>query len=413
MPNIRIMNWNIQNLGPIKYQLNDVMAAIAKVVVDNNIDIFVAVEINTTKSNMANTIALALRAALNTYATVSHGLPANSYTTYVLSPNTGLEFYGFFIKNTAVVRPVIITGAPPPTQVGDGGTALAACQFAAQAVPGPFPGGFPLMQTDTPLPGHHHNAHWTATRLPCLGLFEIQGAAAANQYLPIVVCHFAPNNIQAPAQFRVLPGFSLLNLIANPPAGGFNLNITNSAGVAGPKPISMAVITGDFNIDYPDASYNPLTGAAAPAASLGFAAGLPAGPPPPPKTHLLTLDEFAVRRPGGNVLNLRTVCYDNFFIGGGFAAGAGAGRRILNPAVIDIPALVRVRNLKLNQSINHYAELDQKGFSGSDRELYKLAGSDYRKQLTVKEMIMSPIAVLIGARLISDHLPVIIELQLP
>ncbi len=405
---IRIMNWNVQNLGPTKagitYNNFDVLKLIAKVVVDNHIDILVLLEINTTQTGTASQVMNNLRAELVSYAT--HKGHPHYYDTCVLSPNTGVEFYGFFIKDTTVVRPVVGNASR-----FDDATLLTNGQFTSVLhQTGLLADVFPLLQPDVkqtarvPRAASTVSHSWPATRLPSLGLFEIIGTGMPeNRYLPIIACHFAPAHDTAKKQIDTLQYFSLLKGLDGKSTP---LNLTID-GVR--VPMEMAVVTGDFNIDWrnpnPPKGYQGLT------KDLWFSGCYP------DTTHLITPGVFDSRLHKLST-DLIVNAFDNFFVKGEGNGGRftlphdNAGHRhVAANERVDVPNLLRKRQVFLRSSVKHYAQLDQRGIVGSEAYLPFL--KDFKSQLAgVKSNDITLQAALIGGRLVSDHLPVFIELQL-
>lgn len=425
---IKIMTWNIQNLGPtksgIKYDNYDVIAAIAKKVVDADVDLLIVLEINTVHTATARQVMSILGEAMSTEAT-RVGRPAGSYSYSILSRNTGLEFYGFIIKDITALKPTR-TEHPQPAYLG-GGTnydpgwigkgsvfspGLNDCTFRT-IVPAALGMGVSHVVLNETIPLFEPNLRpvapragmrprpipvWPGNRLGCLAVFEAINAGGANRFLPIFACHFDPNHDSAKAQIDLFPYFELFHELR---AGGapIDINVEPAAGGgAVAHTTNMALVTGDFNIDRnnpnPAGGYNGLTG-------MGYAHQIPG------RTHLVTASNYS-DRDYHSTPELAISGYDNFFIDPSSLAAAGPCT-INNAAVYDIPGAIRTRALTLNASIRHYAELDQRGFVGSQAYLSTVV--DFVKQLRGNALINYR-AALIGGRLISDHLPVSIDLTI-
>src|SRR5437764_519666 len=153
MPTVTVVNWNIQNYGPTKsgvhYGNRDVVRAIAKVVNDVNADIFVLLEVNTTHVATAQQVCDIMRAELRE-ASLN---PDTEWRRYVLSPNTGREFYAFFVRDTGMTRPLPIVGplvgGNVPTILGGAGqAAVTAAQFDAVPTVNLRASHFPLLSPD-------------------------------------------------------------------------------------------------------------------------------------------------------------------------------------------------------------------------------------------------------------------------
>lgn len=400
---VKILNWNIQNFGEtkcgIKYGNEDVVEAIAETVVAENVDIFVMLELNTTKQATAKAVAECMRKELKWRA------PGfNDFQTCVLSPNTGLEFYAFFIRDTTVTTPMPITAiknaAKVPKILGTGYGGLTDATFTAKTGNKVLSEFFPLIAPDLPMVSQKKRKlgtpDWPATRFPVLGLFWVPGATAANRLLPIVACHFAPNATLAEQQFKTLRYFSLLAELGPAGTAPVALNVDSGGGAAAHTTNSY-VLLGDFNVDYNNNS-------AAYAAIVGANPQLNATAWVNDNTHLVTYKDYSPRdqkTPASLAINN----FDRFFTR--ITGGAGAAA---NPICYPIPDRVSRRKLTLNASVDHYAELDQRGFQGGN---YKDIVTDFAQQLTGDSShIINVRGALVGTRLISDHLPVTLDVTL-
>jgi len=109
---------------------------------------------------------------------------------------------------------------------------------------------------------------------------------------------------------------------------------------------------------------------------------------------------------------LAVSAYDNHFQRNNPKAMSPANR--VAEKVVDVAGYIERRELKLLQSLEHYDELDKKGFEGG---AYKDIAVDFAHQLSPQAVIAkTPVttrAALVGARLISDHLPVMATYQIP
>lgn len=409
---VRVMNWNIQNFGETKSGANfgnyDVIRAIAQIVRNANIDIFVMLEMNTTRPAVARSLATDMRAYLRA---VSGG--GTAWRTVVLSPNTGREFYAYFVRDNTKTVPMplqsMVGGGALPTTLGRGFGALANAIFAADQTSGVAANYFPLVAPDLPdTVGATTYPSWPGVRLPSLGLFRIAGASATNAYFPIVACHYAAdsNKWRQSRQVKTLRHFSLLQGLAYqqptyapvqlrvvPPAGGAPVQYTTNYWCA----------LGDFNLDIIDDNlrYAPLMGTAAP--NLGADAAIT---DPDMNTHMVTPRGYSRRL--NTTDKLATHLYDNFFVRE--RPGTTAPVVYGNEEVINIAELVRTRAVQLRASVRHYAELDKRGFEeGGYREIV----SDFNAQLAGDPShIINVRGSLAGARLISDHLPTIYEFDI-
>jgi hypothetical protein len=403
---LRIMNWNIQNFGPTKSGLKhgnfDVVRAIAKTVVDSGTDIFVMLELNTKDGAKAKDLAEIMLTALDKYT------GGAEFKVCVLSPNTGLEFYAFFIRDTTKTAPLPIVGSaitPVPPEVLGESPSITDAYFAASTKTGVLAEWFPLLEPDTNQTTRYKRKltipDWPGTRLPVLGLFYVPGASAVNRILPIVACHFAANDILAGQQIGALRYFSLLSRLAGAAASPAPLGITPPGSVV--RSIFKTndyVLLGDFNIDYLTNAnaYDTLTGADP---SLGGTGWINVN------THLMTYKKFKEARPKSTE-ELVVSDYDNFFtrVNPGTPAAVTPG----NPLWHDIPEEVQKRSLVLSASVQYYQELDQRGFSSDP---YKDIVNDFASQLNGDTShIINLTGALVGGRLISDHLPVTLDITL-
>lgn len=410
MPELSILIWNIQNLGEKKTRFPDIMNAIARVVTSVDPDLFIVLEINTTAPGKAAGIAMTLQRTLR-----KNGRPGE-WTRWAVSPGTGLEFYAFFIRDAARVKPLVlprgtdrvgeVAGLPFTTFEGEG-----AC-------------GFPLVEPVLTRLHQHHEPHWTGTRLPCLGMFAVEGVV-----LPILAGHCAANLPQAEAQLGVLPCFEIPDAVCN--AGGLAIAVDGT-----PMPVRHVVVTGDFNIHlnpaefpagmavahgnwtFPHAalpSVAPPAGAGDEPAGGKRSAGLAfmigerkrqrglgmraaIGAP----THLTPVSAFDPREMHSTP-ELAVNCFDNFFLSDAIA--------LESTLVVDVPAMIREsRALRLRQAVDEYAA---RGMRNLSAEPYQPPVADYAGQLRRWDpTTISLPAALVGARLISDHLPVAVRITL-
>jgi hypothetical protein len=214
----------------------------------------------------------------------------------------------------------------------------------------------------------------------------------------------------AERQVRSLDTFSLLQGVgpADPSGRVPTTPLSVDASPAGgATTVPGYVLTGDFNLNWLDGAerglYAPATGANWP--QLGATLYIQQG------THLTTYGNYSPRTMP-NTADLAVNDYDNVLVRN--SPAALSPNTVAGPGVRNVPEEIRLRRTKLYQSVDHYAELDKKGFESGQ---YKSFATDYLNQLGAPGRFMaSPINVkgsLVGARLISDHLPVYATLQLP
>jgi hypothetical protein len=301
-------------------------------------------------------------------------------------------------------------------------------------------------------------------RMPCLAIFVVRGPAGLT-YLPIVVCHFAAvragRNFLAQqqvgqfAQLHIAQLFSSWDLNNMTRNGGY-LDI-DGAAVA----VTNLILAGDFNINFrrnnPNGgnlsrtNYTALSnltptlgmgGSAGPAATPGAAPAVPAVPfnafPLAPEAAEIVAQELrAACTTEGTILrklprlvppppppaapntlppppaNIRGGALDNFFYGGNEVNTAivnfGAGG-VDSGEIIDIPAHLEQPgaggappNLAVNALQAHYAARHRK-LSAHAPNLSGVNG--VAPALTVNDRW-------IGARLVSDHLPIVIQIACP
>ena len=423
MPNqtVTILNWNIQNFGDTKASYADLVNAIAWRVVtaDPMPDIFVLIELNTSKEATAEALSLKMATALNDQSkSINH---RDEFKVYVLSPKTGRETYAYFIRDATRTRPLIPVD-PNTDQIpaGIGGVykdTLTSVVFMESALTGGLQliNGFCLYLPDieitvsSPYETKEVKARpgWPAVRVPVLGMFW---CATAKRLLPVVACHFAAKHEDAKKQFETLKYFTLFNGMA--PSG-----VVGSAPKGIPavqvKLIGQAktnvtpgtyVLTGDFNVDYRNineiADYAVIEGNAAPALAASVEN----------QTHdtlLMTYGTYKAQRPK-KIEDLPNRDYDNFCTRISPTAGFTVTRTDLS--VYLTPFDIQERRMKLDQSVDAYAELDQRGFISNE---YADLAVDFASQITGDKSIQINLTgALVGARLISDHLPVTITYRI-
>lgn len=313
-------------------------------------------------------------------------------------------------------------------------------------------------------------------RLPCLAMFVVQGDGNPPAYylLPIICCHCAAGSESKKnvtggdqvKQFRYMhlaQLFSFYNKEAPPPpqpeCGYVAANITQTAGLTA-YPVTNIIITGDFNVDflhniespydpiafYNREMYNSVTptqqygGSSPPVPPDATAGAFPAGGPPtapispltpPPRnatvpnqtlhaavtTQGTILIEYKDTVSPPDVLALRSAAFDNFFYGGAQLNTAlvnfGAGG-IDSGDVIDVPAnIVQPGGIPGGPT----AQIDVADPAAV------CATKDYMRNVGNASNLMVPAGPnappltpndrLIGARLVSDHLPVVIDFDCP
>lgn len=414
---VKVLNWNIQNYGKTKSGFKDIVDGIAETVYAIRPDIFALVELNTTLNSTAGAVAASIAKAL--YAlSLKNGV--SEYRLCILSSNTGLEYYAFFIRDptkTIPLHPIDKTvGGHVSTIGGLFYPSFADVEFRKFTYT--FVAGkikisegacllYPDVQKVSIFGRPLGLPTWPGTRQPALCMFWCPSASGANKLLPIIVCHFAPNSNLAIQQFQTLRYFSPINgvspqpLFAGPPSVPLNISY-KIGGATATANVRNYVLTGDFNVNFIDPTqrtgYSSVEGVAYP--DLGGVPAIKDG------THLVT-PKFFSQRDFKSTAQLPISGFDNFFLRSGPPAPAAV--TFAGPLTTNIPELIRIRQIKLLDSVSHYAELDQRGFQAGD---YKLPLTDYASQLLGRTAINLS-GSLIGGRIISDHLPVSFTLTLP
>ncbi|HYC88118.1 MAG TPA: hypothetical protein VEO54_02810 [Thermoanaerobaculia bacterium] len=402
MPTVRLLNWSVQAFGPtkagMKYGNYDIVAAIARTVVQNAVDLFVMLEVDATSRAAAEELARIVLDALREASTAS-----SDWKQAVLSPGTGGEFYAFFIRDAALTTPVPVTGpllgvTPRPPRVLGRVPSITSAQFttAPSSYVGVLDDSFPLLMPDQnqldPQGRSLGIPPWPGMRRPALGLFKIRGAGAASAYLPIVVCHYASKPTMAVEQFKTLPYFSFLSgLSTNPPAPPVMLTIDGRKYQ--PK---EWILTGDFNVDYNTFAYRTLIGNEQRA--LGAQAAIH-------QNTFLVSYGGAVFQPTTASLAVQNL--DNFLTRSGPTAAAPL--TAASPRVANVPEDVRLGEIRLRASVQHYRELDPRGFVRPHPEVTL----NFADQLTNLGTVMNVEGALMGGRLISDHLPTLVDVTVP
>ena len=417
--NVTILNWNIQNFGKTKAQYSDIVNGIASMVVRANPipDIFVLLELNTTPIATAQMLAKRLAKALNAQSLAINN--RDEFQVYVLSPNTGVEYYAFFIRDATLTKPLIPVNTATNNialGIGNGYTdQLTTVVFKEQQLTGGMQliNGFCLYAPDmyTSVKKGFKKvtvpAVWPATRLQALGMFWCE---TAKRLLPIMACHYAAKHKDARRQFNTLKYFSLLDGMA-PSAGagsapkGIPVVKLQMRGKGVTKVTPGAyVLTGDFNLDYTDTTergaYNVIEGNASPHLDATVKNTVD-------DTLLMTYGVFKTDRPK-LLSDLPNRDYDNFCVRVSPTAGFTVTSANLN--VYLTPQEIKTRGIKLRESVGAYAKLDKRGFISNQ---YSDMATDFANQIGGdKSHIINIAGSLVGGRLISDHLPVAVTLTI-
>ncbi|NUP39114.1 MAG: hypothetical protein HOY76_19390 [Streptomyces sp.] len=299
-------------------------------------------------------------------------------------------------------------------------------------------------------------------RLPALAMFWIHTAAGGDYLVPFVVCHYAAvrgskkRNVLGQGQVAQLNQLHIAQLFNDNPAAGGNsgyLDVYDPvANVHQAKLVEEVCFTGDFNVDFLDnlpaggnvartnnaalMSLTPTTqggGSAAPAALPGAPAAPPtlpyAGAQPPPlpanqmpaqvlRVAVTTQGTIQRKYPLPNPAPVTpppapytSAAFDNFFYGGtrltsataAYGTGAVDSGQVVNVApniVRRVPAAAG--QIDLRAVAAHYALLAT-----------KKAALAPKLQTGRRQPVLTADDRLIGARLISDHLPVVLTFTCP
>jgi hypothetical protein len=268
---------------------------------------------------------------------------------------------------------------------------------------------FPLLMPDLPHPTTRtlrtRAPKWPGTRRAVLGLFYVRSGKSGS-LLPIVACHYIAEAKRAARQFDVLPDFSILRGLTSgmrppgqPAPKPVRVRVDPDGGGYVSRALNYFVLTGDFNVDYTKRKllYAPIEKSGM--YQLGATSRIGSN------TFLMNYDQYDSRlHKTTAALAIRN--YDNFFFRIApkqpVAAQAAPGR------VYDVPELVRNRDVELCESVDRYKELDQRGFHDLP---YEPVVTNFSNQLTGDKSIqINLLGSLMGARLISDHLPTLLTL---
>jgi hypothetical protein len=482
MPQIRVMNWNVEKLSYTKSQIAGMAQAIADVVVSGTVDIAILLELR----------HVAVGAVLTAVTNAINARPGGA-SYWLRSESIGGEHYGFIVRDVAAIRPVVM--GPPAAGATPLGTSTnpltnlldPVCGWHTwpvrfptawtAGVPLPAPPLFPLCDqfatrtlarnaagrltfggrpaTLRGLPAAIGGyAPGRGSRMPCLAMFVVAGPLGLYYLLPIVVCHYGAvrsgRNQLAQAQISQLRYMHASQLFSYVNPGGiFAAPAAPVAGYltidGGSVPVQNLMFTGDFNVDFltnssvagapsPSnanaAALRNMTptqqrgGSVTPAAAAGQLPAPPAGPLPPPAPLPLALplignqalrasttSEGTMLQPippppitlpaAATTSTLRGAAFDYFLYGGPQLNSAVVPMAAPQDSgiVIDVPSLLSAPGaggIDLTGAQQYYTGTGTK--SASQAPNLSTVGAN----LTLADRW-------IGARLISDHLPVVLE----
>lgn len=465
------MNWNIEQLSDNKINIAGMATAIARTVVSQNIDILIVLEVRSTQvNNIMNTLSAALNAVAggNNYTGwfLSYKTGGEYYGFIIRDMDV--------VRPIGVTGGPAGTSNNPLSNLHANTFAVwPNNNFGATAYPVPAVGKPRMPLTDlhatNPPRGRKRRRFSGQTigqggyslgrgfRLPCLAMFMVHSAMAGATYLlPTVVCHYAAvrggRNHLAQGQTSQLKYLHIAQLFDdnNITGGGAQsgyIDVDNAA-----ENIQELLLTGDYNMDFllnnpggnniartNHMSYLTITptitggGSAAPAALPAAAGPVPAVPFPGPYprgpirtnilnqalkaaattegTHLVQYDPLVIP-PNTNAL--KDACFDNFIFGGTQLSATvqinfGVGN-IDAADVVDVPAnivqpggVVGANDIDLSGTAAAYVV---RGTKNAAAALNLQGAAGVAPALTVNDR-------LIGARLVSDHLPVVVQYNLP
>jgi hypothetical protein len=409
---VRLANWNVQDLGPIKSGLNrnnyDVVNAIATLVLNHQADLFVLLELDATDPIRVRNICNIMRRTLAGGA-AAMGRP-NDFATCVLSPITAGESYAFFIRDNWALVPLPIAGpvagGAVPTLIGQGGVAITAAEFAPLTNPdGVAAPWFPLIVPDVPLqaagPAAGRVPQWPR-RQPVFAPFWVRGASAPNRVLPIIACHFEGKSSLAWRQLNQMSYFSFLRGLSSPrqpqpgapnPPVALRVKPPGQAAYT-PHTPDYGLLLGDFNVDYPTQQrrYTALTGNAPTQLGMTVVNQLT-------ESLLVTLAGFQ-QPPMQSTDDLYVRVYDNFLTSN--RPGIAAPTAALFQGRANHAREVQDRELRLRPTLAYHAQRGKRGVTGT-----------VLQQLTAPGPVPPSLgAALVGAHVISDHAPVFLDLTI-
>lgn len=485
MPNIRVMNWNIEKLGKTKLDVNGMGRALARTVVAADVDILLVLEVVPDSAiyameQLSRALNLAEGAARPNAPRVAH-----RWQGYFLSPKSSTECYGVFIRDLDTVRPVF-----PDTAKGDEKNPLRDLTDVSFKIwPSPdwtnsaypissSPPTFPLCQTylgedadsddsgERPNKRRRHNfpgqsqgnggfALGLGYRLPVLTMFCVH-TRSAEYLIPIVACHHAAvrsgRNGLAQSQIERLKELHIAQLF-NGLGASRHIDVLESDSPPKHRPVRVQELcfTGDYNVDFLNNGSNGANDLAAknyraylaltPTQQQGGSATPPALPgeeqkppdmtrgpvpvAPLPEHHCFPLGLRAAVTTQATILHhyrpkqppppppYTSAAFDNFFYGGTRMSQATIAHGVGN---IDSGEVVYV-----------HENIVQQGGEAADRlvDVSQIAAHYFKrgtKNAKHAPGLLQPHSAgtplnsndrLIGARFLSDHLPVVIQFECP
>ncbi|WP_152645043.1 endonuclease/exonuclease/phosphatase family protein [Kitasatospora griseola] len=465
------MNWNIEQLSINKLAVPGMLTAIAEIIVTARADIVLLLEVRLTQVESA---MRQLSGALNGR---DPGPTHMNWTGYFLSRQTGGEYYAALVRNLDYIRPVVVSTGPdgsrlhPLCDLRENTFAVwPTANWAATAYPVaaarpsiPLCDVFATPRFDRPAKRRRTAfagkplaeggfATGRGYRLPALAMFWVRTAVPGGHLLPFVICHYAAvrghgqRNTLAQAQVAQLPHLHIAQLFNSNPAGpgtsGY-LDVLDDARNHRAVRVQELCFTGDFNIDFLHnsaagdhlarvnraaiAALTPTAergGSAAPPAAPGVAGPVPPvpyAPPQPPAREIGTIGNQVLRAAVTEQGTIQreyplpvppppppyaSAAFDNFFYGGTCLVSAAqhphdAGEVINVPVRITQAHPAPPGQINLAATAGYYVI-----------QLHK-KNADNAPGLRLGAPPLTDNERLIGARLISDHLPVVLEFNCP
>lgn len=485
MPNIRIVNWNIEKLGPTKAAVATMMGQLGRAIAQMQADVAIILEVSAGRSDaMMTTLSATANAA-----SIALGGAANDYVAWLLSYPTGGECYGVLFRNLNTVRPIHVTAGPqgdangPLTNLDRNqfetwpGTFLAMRNAYAAPLPAARP-ELPLIDVfaSTAPVGRKRGrfagrslanggyALGRGFRMPGLIMLSVtdgRGPAAAFHLIPVIVCHLGAvrsgANTLARGQIQQFKDTHLAQKFQKFQDAGYIC--LDRAPVA----IQELMITGDFNVDFLQniggggatarqrdnrAALNDLTPTAQQDGSGGPGA-LPRNPGPlpvvpfagpfvdgPVNTAIPALALRAGVTANGTMLRdpaadpgpppytgawYTGACFDNFFYGGTQLSAtvqqlAGGDACEVYDVPGQVTQLAGLPGLNIGAIWTHYSVLPGRLVGAVMLFPLKTQWAGLAPNLNPGLMVPPALAAidrLVGARYLSDHLPTVLQANLP
>ncbi len=461
MPNIRVMNWNIESLSSKKIQYDGFLLAVARTVVAANVDVLVIVELRKVNPDVI------LQQLSNQLNQLNPG-GGNNWRGYFYSHDTATERYGLLIRDLDLVRPVglldqnIGTEETPITDLLEHQLDVLPQDWPAPPNPAYIPTRqiLPLIDlfvTDPLARRSKKKQKFAGKRHPCLILLKVH--TPTDYFVPIVACHYGAtrkgNNALAQFQVDLLKELHIAELYSfydeknGQTAADAYSRYLNIGGQA--VRVQELAFLGDFNMDFMDnqagrhgsiaarnrSAYNTITpteqfgGSTTPAAvAPPVVAGNPDINPvaAPEKRNIPVQTLRAAVTAQGTILKklsetidncdrpywcLRGAAFDNFFYGGTQLSQTAIADLQPPNAVSEAGEVINMPNNIVRGEPRYLEDFNivpmvwdyvtnNNGVKGTETAFGLLFG--FKPTASDK---------LVGARLVSDHLPVVVQFPCP